>query len=237
MYSATTTNLNPTFPAQKEGYDEAAADTLQNNDEGNYLSGATYLIKNKEYLRELTDDIEQLFAKAKTMLPKEDGVPLEEDSEKKKVKTNDETASTEANNYQSTQTLPLVTHATRKQIGLKKKSTGPNSETKKPLKDDAMENRPSAKKVKCNEKIPVTTKATMDSNRDYSDTTPPRSADTKPIPCSKTEAHSQTSPVQCWVCMFIKSIPLINIIIMILVTSNRESNIEFLIQVDTYKRT
>lgn len=63
------------------------------------MSGATYLIKSKEYLRELTDDIEQLFAKAKTMLPKEDGVPLEEDSEKKKVKTNDETASTEANNY------------------------------------------------------------------------------------------------------------------------------------------
>ena len=86
----------------------------------------------------------------------------------------------------------------------------------------------SAKKVKCNEEIPVTAKATMDSNRDYSDRAP-RSADTKPIPCRKTEAHSQTSPVQCWVCMFIKSIPLINIIIMILVTSNRESNIEFLI--------
>ena len=33
------------------------------------------------------------------MLPKEDGVSLEDDSEKKKVKTNDETASTEANNY------------------------------------------------------------------------------------------------------------------------------------------
>ena len=63
--------------------------------------------------------------------------------------------------------------------------------------------------------------------REYSDTTP-RSADTKPIPCRKTEAHSQTSPVQCWVCMFIKSIPLINIIIMILVTSNRESNIDCL---------
>ena len=28
MYSATTTNLNPTFPTQKEGYDEGAADTL-----------------------------------------------------------------------------------------------------------------------------------------------------------------------------------------------------------------
>lgn len=99
MYRATTTNWNPTFPAQKEGHDEGAADTLWNNDEGNYLSGATYLITNKEYLRELTDDIEQLFAKAKTILPKEDGVPLEEDSEKKKVKTNDEIASTEANNY------------------------------------------------------------------------------------------------------------------------------------------
>lgn len=60
------------------------------------MSEATYLIKNKEYLRELTDDIEQLYVKAKTMLPKEDGVSLEEDSERKKVKTNDETASTEA---------------------------------------------------------------------------------------------------------------------------------------------
>ena len=36
--------------------------------------------------------------------------------------------------------------------------------------------------------------------------------------------------------MFIKSIPLINTIILILITSNRESNIEFLIQVSTYKR-
>lgn len=53
---------------------------------------------------------------------------------------------------------------------------------------------PSAKKVNCNEEIPVIAKATMGSNGDYSDTTP-RSADTKPIPCSKTEAHSQTSPV------------------------------------------
>lgn len=52
----------------------------------------------------------------------------------------------------------------------------------------------SAKKVNCNKEIPVIAKATIDSNRDYSDTTP-RSADTKPIPCSKTEAHSQTSPV------------------------------------------
>ena len=62
------------------------------------MSGATYLIKSKEYLRELTDDIQQLYAKAETMLPKEDGVSLEDDSERKKVKTNDETASTEANN-------------------------------------------------------------------------------------------------------------------------------------------
>lgn len=62
------------------------------------MSGATYLIKKKEYLRELTDDIEQLYAKAKPMLPKEDRVSLEEDSERKKVKTNDETASTEAKN-------------------------------------------------------------------------------------------------------------------------------------------
>ena len=62
------------------------------------MSGATYLIKNKGYLRELTEDVEQLYAKAKTMLPKEDGVPLEAYSERKKVKTNDETASTEANN-------------------------------------------------------------------------------------------------------------------------------------------
>lgn len=60
------------------------------------MSGATYLIKNKEYLRELTDDIEQLYVKAKTIQPKEDGVSLEEYSERKKVKTNDETASAEA---------------------------------------------------------------------------------------------------------------------------------------------
>lgn len=37
------------------------------------MTGDTYLIKNKEYLRELTEDIEQLYAKVKTMLPKEDG--------------------------------------------------------------------------------------------------------------------------------------------------------------------
>ena len=43
----------------------------------------------------VTDDIEQLYVKAKTMLPKEDGMPsLEEDAERKKVKI----ASTEANN-------------------------------------------------------------------------------------------------------------------------------------------
>ena len=48
------------------------------------------------YLRELPDDIEQLYVKTKTMLPKEGGVSLEEDSERKKVKTNDETVSTEA---------------------------------------------------------------------------------------------------------------------------------------------
>ena len=65
MYSATTTNLNPTFPTQKESYDEGTADTLYNNDEGNYLSGVTFLIKSKEYLRKLTDDIEQLYAKQK----------------------------------------------------------------------------------------------------------------------------------------------------------------------------
>lgn len=29
------------------------------------MSGVTFLIKNKEYLRELTDDIEQLYAKQK----------------------------------------------------------------------------------------------------------------------------------------------------------------------------
>ena len=29
------------------------------------MSGATYLIKSKEYLRKLTDDIEQLYAKQK----------------------------------------------------------------------------------------------------------------------------------------------------------------------------
>ena len=52
----------------------------------------------------------------------------------------------------------------------------------------------SAKKVNCNEEIPLIAKATKDSNRDYSVTTP-RSAKTKPIPCSKTEAHSQTSSV------------------------------------------
>lgn len=34
------------------------------------MLGATNLIKKKEYLRELTDDIEQLYAKAKPMLPK-----------------------------------------------------------------------------------------------------------------------------------------------------------------------
>ena len=158
------------------------------------MSGATYLIKSKEYLRELTDDIEQLFAKAKTMLPKEDGVSHEEDSGRKKVKTNDETVSTEAKKLLEHPATAIGDSRDKKIDRPEEKVNWTDFRNQK-----AHQRRrhgktgPSAKKVKCNEEIPVTAKATMDSNREYSDTA--RSADTKPIPSSKTEAHSQTSPV------------------------------------------
>lgn len=173
------------------------------------IIGATYLIKEEEFLRELAEDIEGIYAKAKTMLPKEDGMPLEEDSCRKKLKTEGEPSSNAAKNSSKTQPLPLLNHDKkkhpangrfgakaewqRKLIGQKRKSTKPVSENKKPLKRRRIGNPvPSEKKVKRNVETPGAAGTKIDSNLNGSVGTPTSSA-SKPTCCSQAEECPETS--------------------------------------------
>ena len=79
------------------------------------LVDASYLIKDEKCRKELAEDLDPLYAKAKTMMPNEDGVPLEEASSVGKLKKKGAvTPSKAAKSPLTTESLPLQTHGAKK---------------------------------------------------------------------------------------------------------------------------
>ena len=79
------------------------------------LVNASYLIKDEKCLKKLAEDPDHLYTKAKTMMPNEDGVPLEKASSVGKLKKKGAvTPSEAAKSPSTTEPLPLQTHGAKK---------------------------------------------------------------------------------------------------------------------------
>lgn len=179
------------------------------------IISATYLIKDEKCLSELADDIDDLNAKAKTMMPSEDGVPMEEVpsngvSKKKRV-----TVPVTAKKPSKMVPPPLQTHGAkkhpangrfgakaewqRKLIGQKSKSSGSSrSNLHAPVKRSRLAtNGPSKMKVKlqanAKDQPLSTSEPNINCTRDSSAQVP-ATEENKPVPqtSSNVQAAAQS---------------------------------------------